>query len=186
MGYTGGNSGNPTYTNLGSHSEAIQIDYDPGKISYEELLDIFWESHDPASQSWSQQYKKAIFYHDEKQKRAAEDTRAHLASSITGTIKTEILPLNEFYLAEDYHQKHILRGYPELMAEFRAKYPAVEELISSTAVARVNGYLGGNATCDLLKSELHDLGLSEKGNKKLIEEVCGGSVSTSCPTKHCP
>ena len=100
-------------------------------------------------------------------------------------MKTDILPLKEFYLAEDYHQKHMLRGYPELMDEFRAKYPTVKELISSTAAARVNGYLGGNGMCDLLTSEIHDFGLSEKGNKRLIQEVCGGSFSTSCPTKNC-
>jgi hypothetical protein len=95
------------------------------------------------------------------------------------------LPFKEFYLAEVYHQKHFLRGYARLMDEFITKYPAVEELISSTAVAKVNGYLGGNGTCDLLKSEIHDFGLSKKGNKRLIEEVCGGSFGMSCPTKKC-
>jgi hypothetical protein len=148
-------------------------------------MQIFWDSHDPTARSWSSQYKNALFYHDEEQKRSAEKTRKHLASSLRSKIRTEILPFKGFYLAEDYHQKHSLRGYPELINEFSAKYPSVEELVSSTAAARVNGYLGGNGTCDLLKSEIDDYGLSEKGNKRLIEEVCKGSTRLSCTTKSC-
>jgi hypothetical protein len=146
---------------------------------------IFWDSHDPRSRSWSSQYKKALFYHNEEQKRTAENTRKHLTASLKSKIRTEILPFKEFYLAEDYHQKHTLRGNPELINEFSATYPSVEELVSSTAAARVNGYLGGNGTCDILKSEIYDFGLSEKGNKILIEAVCGGSIGRSCSTKTC-
>jgi hypothetical protein len=176
---------NPTYYYLNGHSEAIQIDYDPEQISYGELMEIFWDSHDPSSRSWSSQYKKAVFYHDQEQKRIAENTKKHRASVIKNKIRTDILPFKEFYLAEDYHQKHTLRGYSELIDEFSVKYPSVEELVSSTAVARVNGYLGGNGTCDHLKSEIYDLGLSEEGNKRLIEKVCGGSSGMSCTTKNC-
>jgi hypothetical protein len=148
-------------------------------------MEIFWKSHDPTSRSWSRQYKKAVFYHDEEQKRIAEDTMKHLASSMKSTIRTEILPFKEFYLAEDYHQKHTLRGYPELMNEFGLKYPSVEQLVFSTAVARANGYLGGNGTCERLKLEIHDFGLSEKANKTLIDKVCTGSTGISCTTKQC-
>jgi methionine-S-sulfoxide reductase len=185
VGYAGGSSDNPTYRNLGNHSEAIQIDYDPDMLSYKELLDVFWDSHDPALSSWSRQYKKAVLYHDNKQKKIAEGSRALLAASIKGKIKTEILPLIEFYLAEDYHQKHMLRGHAELMEEFNIIYPSVEGLLFSTAVARVNGYLGGNGTCDMLKKEIHTLGISEKGNKRLLDEVCAGSTGASCLNSSC-
>lgn len=149
-------------------------------------MEIFWDSHDPASHSWSRQYRKALFYHDEEQKKTAEDTMKHLAASIKNRIRTQILPFTGFYLAEDYHQKHSLRGYPELLDEFSLTYPSVEELVSSTTVSRVNGYLGGSGTCDQLQSEIDDFGLSERGTKILIKAVCGGkSTGMSCSTKNC-
>ncbi len=104
---------------------------------------------------------------------------------MTGRIKTELLPLTRFYLAEDYHQKHMLRSSYALMEEFEAKYPFIEGLISSTAVARVNGYLGGSGTCDQLKSEIGDFGLSASGSRRLLEEVCGGKAEMLCPTGGC-
>jgi hypothetical protein len=67
----------------------------------------------------------------------------------------------------------MLRNNSALLEEFEAVYPSVEELISSTAVARVNGYLGGSGTCDQLKSEINDFGLSESGRKRLLRDVCG-------------
>jgi peptide-methionine (S)-S-oxide reductase len=148
-------------------------------------LEIFWESHNPTSQSWSQQYRNVLFYHTEEQQKIAEESRDRLASETKSTIVTELLPFTGFYLAEDYHQKHRLRNYPALMEEFEAKYPLIKDLISSTAVTKVNGYLGGNGTCDLLKSKIHELGLTENGNRKLLNEVCGGSIGMSCPTKKC-
>ncbi len=62
VGYAGGTKRNPTYYNLGDHTETIQIDYDPTYVSYRELLDIFWESHDPAARPWSRQYMAVVFY----------------------------------------------------------------------------------------------------------------------------
>ncbi len=185
VGYAGGSSAHPTYHNLGNHSEVIQIDYDPGMLSYKELLDIFWDSHDPTSPPWSRQYRKAILYHDDKQKSIAEHSIELLASSIQERIRTDILPLTEFYLAEDYHQKHMLRGNRGLMEELNTIYPSFKGLLSSTAVARVNGYLGGNGTCDMLKKEIHTLGISEKGNKILFDEVCAGGTGASCLNSSC-
>ena len=185
VGYAGGSSASPTYHKLGDHSEVIQIDYDPGMLSYKELLALFWDSHDPTSPPWSRQYRKAILYHDDKQKSIAEDSMDLLASSIQERIRTDILPLAGFYLAEDYHQKHMLRGNRGLMEEFNTIYPSVKGLRASTAVARVNGYLGGNGTCDMLKAEILTFGLSEKGNNILLDEVCAGSTGASCLNSSC-
>jgi peptide-methionine (S)-S-oxide reductase len=136
-------------------------------------------------QAWSQQYKTAVYYHDEEQKRIAEESRNNLASTMKSDIVTRLLPLTAFYLAEDYHQKYRLRNHSALMEEFEIKYPRVEDLISSQSVARVNGYLGGNGTCDQLKSEIYGLGLSESGSKKLLKEVCRRDIEMFCPTKNC-
>jgi len=154
-------------------------------ISYEKLLEIFWDGHDPTSQSWSRQYRNILFYHSGEQKKLAEESRDRQASELKRKIVTEILPFKEFYPAEDYHQKHTLRSYHGLFEEFRMEYPLIGDLISSTAAARVNGYLGGNGTCDLLMSEIQDLGLSERGNRTLLDVVCGGSITKSCTAKGC-
>jgi hypothetical protein len=115
----------------------------------------------------------------------AEASRDMLDSVTRGKIITELLPFEGFYLAEGYHQKHNLRNFPTLMEEYEAKYPRVEDLVSSTAVSRVNGYLGGNGSCDELKSEIVSLGLSEGGKKTLLENVCVGNIDMTCPTQNC-
>jgi peptide-methionine (S)-S-oxide reductase len=167
VGYSGGAKKNPTYHDLGDHSETIQIDFDPAQISYEKLLDIFWKAHDPTSRSWSSQYRAALFFHNEEQKRAAYQSRDREAARIKGKIQTEVLPATDFYPAEDYHQKYYLRQDFVLGTEFRMTFPSERDFVNSTAAARVNGYLGGYGTPSALKEEIDQLGLSEAGRKKL-------------------
>jgi peptide-methionine (S)-S-oxide reductase len=147
------------------------MDFDPEKIPYERLLDIFWASHDPTSKSWSRQYKAVIFYHDEEQKNMAAATRDRLAAKLGTKINTEILPYEAFYLAEPYHQKYRLRSARDMMAEFSAMYPLEDDFVNSTAAARVNGYLGGYGSPELVKSEIGELGLSPGASKKLLDIV---------------
>lgn len=156
---------------MGDHSESIQIDYDPGAISYETLLGIFWNSHDPALPSWSRQYMSAIFYHDEEQRKAAERTLKAEEDRRGRKIHTEIRPAGMFHMAEHYHQKYRLRSSAVIMEEFLAVYPDPDGFTASTAAARVNGYLGGNGTVSQLESELDSLGLSPRGRKQLLEIV---------------
>ena len=114
-GYTGGQRKNPTYEDVSSgttgHAEAVQVVYDPGKVSYRALLDIFWHNIDPTVKDRQfcdvgSQYRTAIFYHDGEQKREAEASRAELERSkpFRERIVTEIVPASEFYPAEEYHQ----------------------------------------------------------------------------------
>jgi peptide-methionine (S)-S-oxide reductase len=169
VGYSGGSKKNPTYYNLGDHTETFQVDFDPTRVTYEQLLDIFWASHRPDERSWSRQYLKAIFYHNEEQKRLAEASRDKVAAKIRGQVSTPILPATEFYLAEDYHQKYALRrGAPELAREYAAIYPRLEDFVNSTAVTRVNGYLGGFGTPEVFNAEVDRLGLSPAGRDKLL------------------
>ena len=147
------------------------MDFDPEKIPYERLLDIFWASHDPTSKSWSRQYKAVIFYHDEEQKNMAAATRDRLAAKLGTKIHTEILPHEAFYLAEPYHQKYRLRSARDMMAEFSAMYPLEDDFVNSTAAARVNGYLGGYGSSETVKSEIGELGLSPGASRKLLDIV---------------
>ena len=116
-GYTGGQKQNPTYEEVSAggtgHAEAVQVTYDPAKITYKELLDVFWRRVDPTDAGGQfvdrgSQYRTAIFYHDEEQKRIAEDSREQMEKSgrFSAPIVTEIVPLTEFYPAEDYHQDY--------------------------------------------------------------------------------
>ena len=84
-------------------------------------------------------------------------------------ILTEVIPFSEFYLAEDYHQKYYLQEEPELFSEFAAIYPEISQLIRSTAVARVNGYIGGYGSFESLQKQINSFGLSPIGNEKLLQ-----------------
>ena len=181
VGYAGGTTKNPTYHHLGDHTETLQLDYDPAVITYAELLTVFWDSHSPERSAWSRQYMAAAFYHNEMQLEAIEASRAKIASEIKREIKTEVLPFTGFTLAEDYHQKHALRRNSQMLEEFRAMYPKSEDLVASTAAARVNGYLAGYGECDRLKREIDALGLSLEGSRKLLALVCGRKAAMSCP-----
>ena len=114
-GYTGGSRPNPTYENYADsgHVEAVQVYYDPKKVSYPQLLDYFWRHIDPTDPGGQfvdrgPQYRSVIFYHDEEQQRLAEESKAALARSgrFKKPIVTEILPFSVFYPAEDYHQHY--------------------------------------------------------------------------------
>jgi len=121
--------------------------------------------------SWSRQYMSAVYFHSEEQKKLALETKNREAPKHKGEIYTEIVPASEFYLAEPYHQKYLLRQRPALMKEFNAIYPAIEDFVNSTAAARINGYLGGYGTFSALKAELNNLGLPPVTSKKLLEIV---------------
>jgi peptide-methionine (S)-S-oxide reductase len=112
-----------------------------------------------------------IFYHNAEQKRLAIETRDREAAKIQAAIYTEILPFSEFYMAEAYHQKYLLKRAPSLIKEFDLMYPLSSDLINSTAAARVNGYLGGYGTYKDLLVEINDLGLSRSASTKLLNRV---------------
>jgi methionine-S-sulfoxide reductase len=171
VGYAGGAKENPTYHNLGDHTETLQVDYDPSKISYAQLLELFWEEHDPTSRSWSPQYKAVVFAHDEEQKRLAEESRARIAKKLGKTVHTEVLPYGRFYAAEDYHQKYYLRGHRQILRQFQQYYPQAADLMNSTAAARVNGYIGGHGTAAAYKADIDRLGLSAAAREELEELV---------------
>jgi len=169
VGYAGGAKTDPTYYSLGDHTETIQIDYDPIQISYAELLDVFWDSHNPAYPAYSRQYMAIVFYHNEEQERLAIETKAREEAQTGGKVFTEIQPYSNFYLAEDYHQKYRLRLDRELMGEFDAMYPEGRDFVDSTAATRLNGYTAGYGDLATLQEELDSYGLSQEGRRKLLE-----------------
>ena len=118
VGYTGGTTTNPTYkqvcTDRTGHAEAVEVTYDPARVSYDDLLRVFWETHDPTQRNRQgpdvgTQYRSAIFYHDPEQEAAARASQERLERSGAHKrpIVTEILPAGTFYPAEDYHQQYL-------------------------------------------------------------------------------
>jgi len=116
-GYTGGKVKNPTYrevcTGLTGHAEVVQVKFDPNVISYEEILEVFWNTHDPTTLNKQgadegTQYRSAVFYHNDEQKKIAEEYKIQLDKSgvYKNRIVTEITPFSLFYPAEDYHQNY--------------------------------------------------------------------------------
>ena len=118
-GYAGGHKDNPTYKQVCSdttgHAEVVQIEFDPAKITYDQILEIFWDIHDPTTLNrqgadTGTQYRSVIFYHDEAQKKAAEKSKNVVQAKFGGKIVTEIQPLKKFYPAEDYHQDYFRKN----------------------------------------------------------------------------
>ncbi|MBW1891540.1 MAG: peptide-methionine (S)-S-oxide reductase [Deltaproteobacteria bacterium] len=167
VGYAGGKMEAPTYRRIGDHTETVELDYDPARITYARLLEIIWESHTPDSRNVSGQYMHAIFYHDDEQRQMAAASKITHAEKTGRSVTTEVLPLRSFTMAEDYHQKYILKQHADLMQEMLRIYPQHRDLVASTAAARLNGYAGGNGSHDQLSRELSNLGLSTAGKQIL-------------------
>ena len=166
-GYAGGQTPHPDYNNIGDHTEAVQVDYDPGQISYADLLAVFWESHRPDSPSWKRQYLHAVFYHDDLQQAAALASKAAAQERLGRTVLTEVQPLRSFTRAEDYHQKYLLKREADLLRDLTRAYPRHRDLVDSTAAARLNGYTGGHGGPEQLAREIDRLGLSPESRRKL-------------------
>ena len=118
VGYAGGQTENPTYkevcTDRTGHAEVVQVEYDPAKVSYAQLLDVFWSAHDPTQVNrqgpdYGTQYRTVIFYHDDEQKAEAEASKQYLDASgrFSRPIATQIVPAATFFRAEDYHQRYL-------------------------------------------------------------------------------
>jgi peptide-methionine (S)-S-oxide reductase len=118
VGYTGGAVAEPTYemvcTDRTGHAEAIEVRYDPKRVSYEQLLDVFWANHDPTTLNRQgpdigTQYRSAIFYHSPEQRAVAERSKAALDArhAFAGPVVTQVVPAEVFYPAEEYHQRYL-------------------------------------------------------------------------------
>jgi peptide-methionine (S)-S-oxide reductase len=171
VGYAGGSTDSPTYRSMGDHTETVQLDFDPKIITYGQLLDIFWSSHYYTHQTSMPQYKNAIFYHNDAQRREAMASKEALEQKAGKTVQSDIVPLKSFTLAEDYHQKYLLKhsALKHLLDKF---YTRPADLVDSTAAARLNGYAGQNGSKAQLSGDLNRLGVGEEG-KRVLKTLAG-------------
>lgn len=158
MGYTGGTKLNPSYYKLGDHAESVRVEFDASLVSYDALLGLFWENHDPFGRH-SRQYMSAIFYHDEDQREAAEAAKDAFEKRRGRKVATEILPAESFYNAEGYHQKYLLQQHGTLLEALEI---TPDELNESHVCAKLNGWIGGYGKPAEFDAEWEKLGLNEK------------------------
>jgi peptide methionine sulfoxide reductase MsrA len=152
---------------MGDHTECFEVDFDPAVVAYDDLLELFWTSHDPTRQAWKTQYASLILTRGDEQLAQAQASAERFSAVVKHSVATRIEPLDVFWLAEDYHQKYYLRNDRVIYREIRASYPREDEFIASTAAARMNGYLYGVGSCIQLKRDLPALGLSDEGAEHL-------------------
>ncbi len=166
-GYAGGEAPDPTYRRIQDHSETLQIEYDPSLITYEELLEVFWESHDPTARPYSRQYMSILLYHNEGQKEIIEKSREAYEAKTGRSVMTEIKALDRFYSAEGYHQKYYLQNRPGIVEEVRGMYPDFTSFVDSTTAARLNGYVSGKGNMEEFERDINKMNLPEKTEKNL-------------------
>ena len=168
MGYAGGKKKHPTYQNLGDHTEVIQIQYDPCKISFKQLLSLFWKNHNP-SISYQKQYWSIILYINEEQKSVAQDFLQLYKKESLATIYTQIIPFEEYHHAESYHQKYILQTHPWIIVAVNVQ--SAKDLIQSQICTKLNGFLSSYGTHDELVEVAKTFGLNEKMVEYISREM---------------
>lgn len=165
VGYTGGNTVKPTYKNIMDHTEAIEIHYNPTAISYQQLLELFWNNHEYGlTTKIKKQYASLILYHNNDQKTMAEESLKHERLKHAEEMCTEIKPASIFYPAEDYHQKYRLQQHPQLCNTLMLNSRLLQD---SHVAARLNGYVAGVGSEEMLNKELETFGLPDN----LVEYV---------------
>lgn len=170
VGYTGGSTENPTYRTLADHIETVQVNFDAAILPFSKLLKVFFTNHTPTTAPRKRQYTSALFYHSSEQQQLIHFAINEAEVALGQKVKTEVMPFQAFYLAEERHQKWKLRRAPEILNEFEAIYPAFQDLNNSTAVARVNGYLGGFGEKEQFLEDLAALGLSYAAQNMLLNQ----------------
>lgn len=157
---------------MGDHTECFQVDFDPAEVTYEDLLELFWTTHDPTRPAWKTQYASLVLAHDDAQLATARKSAERFSAIVGRSVATRIDMVGRFWLAEDYHQKYYLRNDRVLMGDFRAMFGADDAaFVDSPAAARVNGFVAGDGSKRLLDGVIDDFGLSEAGRSELLRRV---------------
>lgn len=179
VGYAGGTKDEPSYHDLGDHSEAIQVEFDPERITFDDLLAIFLKEHDPFARSASAQYKAVLWTHGEAQAKRARKALAALARKHGREPKTEVRPAPRFWIAEDYHQKYYLRGKKGLLAALLGPGADGARVRESTLAARANGWVAGYGTAEQIAAEIDALELGEKA-REALRRALGERAPVTC------
>ncbi|KAM3720269.1 Peptide methionine sulfoxide reductase [Dirofilaria immitis] len=175
VGYAGGTTTSPNYYNIGDHTEVTEIQFDEKIISYDEILNCFWDNHNPIKE-YKKQYKSAILYVDDQQKETAKNSLKKIQEKYGDRkLDTYVQKLIHFYQAEDYHQKYWLRCQTAIFKKLNLNN---EQVVNSLLATKVNAFLAGYKNFDVLKQLADQYGLDDDV-VKLIEGIAitGGDTS---------
>ncbi|KAK6043549.1 peptide-methionine (S)-S-oxide reductase [Cooperia oncophora] len=179
VGYAGGTTANPSYWNIGDHTEVIEVTFDPSLISYRQLLDFFWAHHNPAKRR-KKQYRSAILYETEEEKMVAELTYAQ-AKEKHGDIETYVAKLEKFHQAEDYHQKFWLRNNRDIFDELRMNDAQVANSeLATKLVFQLNAYCAGYTEFSELEELRKQNGLSDALVERVKQYALSGGDPSAC------
>ncbi len=176
VGYAGGTLDHPTYRQLGDHTETVEMDYDTRILSLENLLDVFWNNHNPfnINEYKGRQYQSLVLYRGQNQLNVIQKVMKIREEQGKEKPDTEIAPYNRFYPAEDRHQKYYLKRYPNAIEELSNLFPSPQELTNATLAARLNGLAKGYTNLHSILDEIRTWPISEeeKGNMlHLIQRI---------------
>ncbi|TVY07130.1 peptide-methionine (S)-S-oxide reductase MsrA [Paenibacillus cremeus] len=175
VGYAGGTTPAPTYRMLGDHTETVELDFDPGLVSLEAILGLFWDHHHPPNinEYKGRQYLSLVLYRDELQQsiifKVIEDRRREGK----GRTETEIASFKGFYIAEERHQKYYLKRYPDAVRKLGPLYPTPEDLTNATLAARLNGLAKGFTNLTFVIQDIQKWPIDEDERATLIRLVQG-------------
>lgn len=144
-GYAGGTLPDPTYRHMGDHSETVELEYDPEILSYEEILLVFWDNHNPVNINGykGRQYQSMLLYRTLQQKNAIDRVLNERRELGKDEPATEVHPFTAFYPAEEKHQKYYLKRNPDAIDKLLTLYPSIQAMDQSTLAARLNGLAKG-------------------------------------------
>ena len=163
VGYAGGKKTGPTYHDLGAHAEVLQVEFDPSIISFEALLQLFWDGHDPTRGGRGSQYRSILICENEEQFAIAQKSAAATEEKLGRKVHTEVVVGKPFWSAEDYHQKWKLRQRRVLFDELAKSFSTEAELLRSLAATKLNAIVGGHMGRDEIDAIADQLELSSGG-----------------------
>ena len=173
VGYSGGKSTNPSYKILDLHTEVVEIDYDPDAITYDELIDIFFESHNETLRPYDQRVKSLIFYRNDDEREIAkaklDEVRARTPEN--ESVYTELKAFEVFYLAEPEHQNRSLKLEVSLYKELEQMFRSEDKILLSILVSKLNGYIYGYGDMEGALEVLEISGLSEASKARVIDVI---------------
>lgn len=173
VGYAGGTAKAPTYRQMGDHTETIQIDFDSEMITFEEILEVFWNNHNPfnINDYKGNQYRSLLLYANELQEETIQRVIRTRKALGKGEPATEIAPYSRFYLAEDKHQKYYLKRFPNAIEKLSALFTTQEELNNATLAARLNGLAKGYTNMERIKNEIRQWPTSPSSQKLMLDLI---------------
>lgn len=173
VGYAGGTTNQPTYRDMGDHSETVEIGFDADLISIDTLLETFWSNHNPVNINGykGRQYQSLLLYRDERQAEAFNRVKERMENAKGHRLDTEIAPWAAFYPAEARHQKYYLKRYPDALEKLGGLYGSEEALLRSTLAARLNGVAKGYANLAPVLKEIQGWPIGPGERAAMIERL---------------